>query len=75
MKASEWITKNKIKLSKSHGEEILPLDYACELMEQFAFEAWKCAEDNGRKRLSSEGELDLNGSRNDFERWLSGDQF
>lgn len=75
MKAKEWIEKNKIKLSKSHGEEILPLDYACKLMQEYAFEAWKSAENNGRKRLSSEGNLDINGSMVDFERWLSGEQF
>jgi len=75
MKAKDWIKDNKIKLAKSHGEEVLPLDYACELMQQYAFEAWKNAENNGRKRLSSEGNLDINGSMVDFERWLSGEQF
>lgn len=38
MKAKNWITEKKIKLSKSHGEEILPLDYACNLMDLFADE-------------------------------------
>lgn len=75
MKAKNWIKYNKIKLSKSHGEKILQLDYACELMQQYAFEAWKNAENNGRKRLSSEGDLDINGSMVDFKRWLSGEQF
>ena len=41
------------------------------LMEQYAFEAWKCGEDNGRTRLSPYGELDLKGSKDDFKRWLS----
>jgi hypothetical protein len=75
MKAKDWIKDNKIKLAKSQGEEVLPLDFACELMQQYAFEAWKNAENNGRKRLSSEGNLDVNGSMVDFERWLSGEQF
>lgn len=38
MKAKNWIIEKKIKLSKSHGEEILPIDYACELMDLFASE-------------------------------------
>lgn len=38
MKAKNWILENKIKLSKSHGEEILPVDYACNLMDIFAAE-------------------------------------
>lgn len=38
MKAKNWITEKKIKLSKSHGEEILPVDYACNLMDLFASE-------------------------------------
>jgi len=75
MKAKDWIKKNKISLTIIYGEGVLPLDYACELMQQYAFEAWKNAENNGRKRLSSEGNLDINGSINDFERWLSGEQF
>jgi hypothetical protein len=38
MKAKSWIKEKKIKLSKSHGEEILPVDYACNLMDLFAAE-------------------------------------
>jgi hypothetical protein len=38
MKAKNWIIEKKIKLSKSHGEEILPVDYACNLMDLFAAE-------------------------------------
>ena len=38
MKAKNWIAEKKIKLSKSHGEEILPVDYACEIMDLFAAE-------------------------------------
>lgn len=38
MKAKEWIVEKKFKLSKSHGEEILPVDYACRLMDLFAAE-------------------------------------
>lgn len=41
-------------------------------MEDYALKAWMVDEDNGRKRLSSEGDLDKIESKNDFENWKSG---
>lgn len=38
MTAKDWIIEKKMKLSKSHGEEILPVGYACRLMDLFAAE-------------------------------------
>ena len=73
MKAEKWIEKKKIEIAKTHGQKVIPFEYACKLMQDYAFEAWKNAENNGRKRLSSEGNLDINGSMVDFERWLSGE--
>lgn len=75
MTAKDWIKNNEIKLSKSHGEKVLPFEYACKLMEEYAFEAWKNGENNGRKNLSPYVDLDINGSIHDFEAWLSGKEF
>ena len=36
MKANDFIKEKKKKLTKIHGEHILPIGYACDLMEQFA---------------------------------------
>lgn len=44
-------------------------------MQEYAFEAWQNAENNGRKNLVRTGELDKGGSRQDFCLWLSGKEF
>ena len=41
MKAKNWIIEKKIKLTKVYGEKILPVDYACGLMDLFAAEKTK----------------------------------
>jgi hypothetical protein len=72
MKPIDFIKDLKIKIHKAGGEKVLPLHSVLELMEHFAFEAWKNGENNGRKILSPNGELDIDGSRRDFERFLKG---
>jgi hypothetical protein len=77
MLAEQWIKKNELESFKirSKGNDYIPLDYACKLMQEYAFEAWKSAENNGRKHLSSQGNLDINGSTVDFNKWLDGYRF
>lgn len=38
MKAKKWIEQKDIKGNKFHGETILPIGYACELMELYSAE-------------------------------------
>lgn len=65
MKASDFLGMDSLV------EMFTGFDSLCKAMEEYAFEAYKAGEENGRQNLNMFGPLDENGSKIDFEKWLN----
>lgn len=65
MKASDFLGMDNLV------ETFTGFDNLCQAMEQYAFEAYKAGEENGRQNLNMFGKLDEKGCKIDFEEWLN----